>query len=357
MSKRQTPVNLKTLAEELGLSQATVSMALGPGAAESGVSAKTRERVLRAAKELNYQPNYHARSLSRGRSYTAGVLVPAISDGYYSSLIAGIESFLLSRDYLFFATSHRFQNDLEKRLPDALIQRGVEGLIIVNTTLGDVHLPTVRIGGSVLHNNSTNVRINEERGTWLAMEYLSRKGHRDIAFFRGEPESTAAEERWNGVLRAAHALDIRVLRERTVQLSLYEGTAHGDDSMAGYTAMQTLLTRRLRFTALFAYNDATAIGAMRAMQEAGLRVPQDVSVVGFDDIPASVYVTPALTTVRQPLQRIGAIAGEVLLKRIEQEPAEQEILIEPEMIERSSVLEICKSAKFRLKSRPGRRSS
>lgn len=343
MKRRQNPVNLKFLAEQLGLSQGTVSMALSPNAESSGVAAKTRERVLRAAMELNYQPNFYARSLSSGRSFTIGILVPAISDGYYSTVIAGIEAYLLKKNYFFLVTSHHWEPARMEQLPDAMQRRGVEGLIVVNTALPDLPLPSVRIGGSVRHPHSTNVRIDEKWGTQLALQYLVERGHRQIAFFRGEPESTAAEERWSGILHAAKSLGVKIDKRRIVQLQLSKYKAGVEGAWVGYSAAQELLRRKVPFTALLAYNDATAIGAMRAFHDARLNIPQEISVMGYDDIPAAEYERPALTTVRQPLLHMGAIAAETLLKLIERTPVKPEILIEPELVLRNSVTNAAKA--------------
>lgn len=337
MKKKSRPIGLKQLAEKLGLSQGTVSMALSPASESTGVAAKTRERVRRAAAELNYSPNYHARTLSSGRSYTVGIMVPAISEGYYSTLIEGIEMFLMEANYFFLVTSHRWKADMIEKLPEAMMNRGAEGLIVVNTALHqDVNLPTVRIGGALPHPNSTNVRLDEVRGTRMALEHLVSLGHRDIAFFRGEPESVATEERWAGIRKAARELRIKVDPKRVVQLKIERGKSTAGNAWIGYNATEELLARKVPFTALLAYNDSTAIGAMRALQDSRLRVPEDVSVIGYDDIPAAEYERPSLTTIRQPLQKMGAISAEVLVKRIEGRHAAAEILIEPELVARKS---------------------
>ena len=341
MAKRREPVTLKALAEALGLSQGTVSMSLSPDAESSGVALKTRQRVLKAAAEMNYRPNYHARSLSSGRSYTIGVIVPAISEGYYSTLIAGIEEYLQAADYFFFVTSHRWKEDLIERLPDMLARRGAEGLIIINTIIDHgLSLPTVRIGGSKPQQNSTNVSLDEERGTRLALEHLVKQGHRRIAFFRGERESTATAERWAGIKKAAKDLGIKVDPQLTVQLTLRDSQPSAQAGGVGYQAAKELLGRKVDFTALLAYNDSTAIGAIRCFEDAKLRVPQDVSVVGYDDIPAAEYERPALTTVHQPLQKIGSMAAKVLLNAIGGEALPPKILIEPELAVRMSTMSL-----------------
>jgi len=337
MSDARRSVNLKELAEMLGLSQATVSLALGRSPETSGVARKTRERVQKAAEQLGYKPNFHARSLASGRSATIGILVPTISDGYYSSIIGGIEEYALECGYYFLIASHHWKKGLIEQLPGTLQSRGVEGLVVVNTLMPDLGIPSVRVGDQKCHVNSTSIYLNEEWGTKLALEYLFEKGHREICFLRGESESTATDARWNGILKAASALGIIVDAQRTIQLTL--GEAKGSEYMGwiGYKAAQELIKRRTRFTALFAYNDATAIGAMRAFQDHGMRIPSDISVMGYDDIPGAPYERPALTTIRQPLFQMGRSAADILIRRLAGEPFADTRIVTPELIERDSV--------------------
>lgn len=337
MNKPKKTVSLKFLAEHLGLSQGTVSMALSPDVESTGVALKTRERVLKAAAEYNYRPNHFARSLSIGRSNTIGVIVPAISEGYYSTLIASIELHLLETEYFFFVTSHRWNRSLLERLPQTLMRRGVEGLVLINTVFDhDLGLPSVRIGGRKPHENATNLCLDEERGTRLALEHLYQLGHRQIAFMRGEQESTATAERWAGIRKAAKALGLKIDPDLTIQLELGDERGSARYGYVGYHAANELLARRRPFTALFAYNDSTAMGAMRAFQSVGLRVPDDISVVGYDDIPASEYERPSLTTVHQPLDKIGMLSSSVLLEAIQGKAQPPLILVEPEMRIRAS---------------------
>jgi len=316
-------------------------MALSPNAESTGVAAKTRERVLRAAQELNYQPNFYARSLSSGRSYTIGVVVPAISEGYYSTLIAGIEHHLTQADYFFLVTSHRWNREKMEQLPKALMSRGAEGLILVNTFMNhEIELPSVRIGGSTRFANSTNVRIDEQLGVRLALEHLVSLGHREIAFFKGEVESTATEERWEGIEKAAREFKIRILKQRVVQLKLRGDDEPIEGAWDGYSAAQLLLSRNASFTALFTYNDSTAIGAMRAFADKGIKLPQQISVVGYDDIPAAQYERPALTTIRQPLLQMGEQAAEFLLERIAGKRKRADVLVEPTLVVRGSTARV-----------------
>lgn len=355
MRDRVKPVSLKFLSEHLGLSQGTVSMALSPESESTGVASKTRDRVLKAAAEFNYRPNHHARSLSSGRSNTIGVIVPAISEGYYSTLLSSIELHLLDADFFFIVTSHRWNESLLKRLPALLMSRGAEGLILINTTLDDqISLPSVRIGGRKPHQNSANVCLDEEQGTRLALEHLHGLGHRKIAFLRGEKESTATAERWAGIRKAARALHLEIDPQLTIQLELDDRANSAQYGYVGYQAAKHLLASKRSFTALVAYNDSTAIGAMHALQDAGLRVPENVSVVGYDDIPAAQYECPALTTVRQPLQKIGTLATKLLLEKLNGKALPRQILVEPELAVRKSTAQVRSAKRFQLNGRTKR---
>jgi LacI family transcriptional regulator len=166
----------------------------------------------------------------------------------------------------------------------------------------------------------------------MALQHLVDLGHRQIAFMKGATFSSDSEVRWNAILEAAKDLQIEIRPELTVQIDINDPTPQ-----LGYPFAKQLLERRAPFTALFAYNDLSALGAIRAFQEEGLRVPQDISVVGFDDIQGAAYNTPSLTTVRQPLLRMGAIAAQTLLERIENSKDEpKEIAIQPELVIRES---------------------
>jgi LacI family transcriptional regulator len=174
--------------------------------------------------------------------------------------------------------------------------------------------------------------LNHRRGAWLALNHLIELGHKEIAFMKGSDTSPDSEDRWRAICEVAEELGIPMRAELVVQLK-------GDDAtpQLGYPFAKELLARKRRFTALFAYNDISAIGSIRAFQEAGLRVPEDVSVVGFDDIRIAVHNNPSLTTVRQPLQKMGEIAARTLLNRIEDhEDWVPEIAIEPEFVVRHS---------------------
>lgn len=326
-------VTLRTIADHLGLTPGTVSAALNNSSAARSIPEHTKQRILAAARELNYRPNFFARSLRLQRTYTIGVIAEEIGDAYGSMIISGIEQYLRQNNFFFLTVIHRHDKKLLQTYSQMLQARGVEGLITVDTSISEQPaLPTVAVAGHQKVAGVTNIVLDHKRAAQLALEHLRDLGHRDIAFLKGQPFSSDSEVRWAAIEEVAEELGIRIRPELTVQI---EGT---DSTPAiGYPVGKQLLARKKPFSAVFAYNDISAIGAVWAFREAGLRVPQDVSVVGFDDIPGAAFANPGLTTVRQPLTRMGQIAAQTLIDRIEERDAYvPEIAIEPEFVVRES---------------------
>jgi LacI family transcriptional regulator, galactose operon repressor len=333
------PVSLRSLAEYLKLSPATVSVVINDSPAAKAIPKHTKDRVLQAARKLEYRPNFFARSLSLKRGFMVGVLVPEISEGYAASVMRGIEDELLSEGYFYFVASHRGKPDLIQEYPRMLIDRAVEGVILLNTpVLQPLPVPVVAISGHHRVKGVTNIVVDNKQATFSALEHLVSLGHRRIAFFKGHHGSADTEHRWRGILGAAAKLGIEVLPELTIQLQRDAKNPGPSLPEEGYATAQELLAAGKRFTALFAFNDISAIGAVRAFRDVGLRVPDDVSVVGFDDIQAAAYLTPRLTTVRQPLRQMGEMAAKQLLLRISNGNGKVPPLISlaPELIVRES---------------------
>jgi LacI family transcriptional regulator len=333
------PVSLRALAEYLKLSPATVSVVINDSPAAKAIPKPTKDRVLQAARTLEYRPNFFARSLSLKRGFMVGVLVPEISEGYAASIMRGIEDELLKDGYFYFVASHRGQPDLIQGYPRMLIDRAVEGLILLNTPVAEaLRVPVVAISGHHRAPSVTNIAVDNKKATFAALEHLVRLGHRRIAFFKGHRGSADTEYRWRGVLGAAAKLGVEVRPELTIQLQHDVRNPGPSVPEEGYVTAQELLATGKRFTALFAFNDISAIGAMRAFRDAELRIPEDVSVVGFDDIQAAAYLTPRLTTVRQPLRQMGEMAAKQLLLRISNGKAKAPRLISmaPELVVRES---------------------
>lgn len=331
--KHQRPVTLKAVAQHLRLSPGTISAVVNDSPAAKHIPQHTRTRILAAVRELNYQPNFFARSLRKKRTYTVGILANEIGDAYGSLVIAGIESFLRQRSYFFLTGIHRHDAQLLESYSKLLLQRGVEGFITIDLNLPhSLPLPTVAVAGHRHFKDVTNIILDHRQAAWVALRHLSELGHRRIAFMKGLPASSDSADRWEAICEVAKGLGLQVDPELTVQIE----TAESSPGL-GYPYAKILLARKRPFTALFAYNDISAIGAIRALNEAGLRVPEDVSVVGFDDIESAAFNNPALTTVRQPLREMGEVAARTLLDRIEGNGNyPEEIAIQPELVVRQS---------------------
>jgi DNA-binding LacI/PurR family transcriptional regulator len=326
------PVTIRSLAQHLKLSSAAVSMVLNQTPKAGRFPEKTRKRILAAAKEFNYRPNFVARSLRKQQTFTIGVLVPEVSEGYAALVLAGIEDYLLQAGYFYFVVSHRHKPHLLEQYPKLLMERLVEGVIAVDTVLpGDLPIPTVAVSGHKRMTGVTNVVLDHRRAACLAIEHLMRLGHRKIAFIKGQPFSSDTETRWVSIREAARKLGLSIDPELVGQLQ--EDLPSPEP---GYAVTKSLLMKDSAFTALFAFNDISAIGAIRALLDSGLKVPSDVSVIGFDDIQSAAFQNPRLTTIRQPLRNMGAIAAETLLRRITGGSNPKLIAVEPELVMRES---------------------
>ncbi len=326
-------VTLKTIAEHLGLTAGTVSAALNNSPAARSIPAHTKSRIVEAAKALNYRPNFFARTLRLKRTYTIGVIAEEIGDAYGAMVISGIEEFLRKNNYFFLTVIHRHDPKLLQTYAQMLLTRGVEGFITTDTSITErLALPTVAVAGHERVDGVTNIVLDHKRAARLALEHLRDLGHEEIAFIRGQTISSDSAVRWNAICLMAQQLGIRIRPELTIQL---EGT--DSTPRIGYPFAKQLLGRKHPFTALFAYNDISAIGSLWAFREAGLRVPEDISIVGFDDIPGAAYANPGLTTVRQPLVKMGQIAAQTVVDLIEgRGEYVPEIAIEPDFVIRQS---------------------
>ncbi len=328
-------ISLKELAASLGLSSATVSLVINRSPGARSIPAVTQERVRKAARELNYRPNLMARSLRQKRSFTIGVVVPEVSEGYAALVLSGVEDHLLQEGYFYFVVSHRHRADLIEEYPLLLQQRAVEGIIAVDTVLTEASaLPAVAISGHHHVPGVTRIVLDHTLAAHLALEHLQNSGHTKIAFIKGQDFSSDTETRWRALNSVARSLGITVHDKLAIQLD-----GDSPSPAVGYEVTKKLLERGESFTALLAFNDISAIGAIQALRESGRRVPEDVSVIGFDDIQSAAYQNPGLTTVRQPLRQMGVIAAETLLSRINsprQAGSPREIVVKPELMVRGS---------------------
>lgn len=332
-SRGPGPVTLRMVADRVGLAPGTVSAVLNNSPSSRNIPERTRDRIIAAANALNYRPNYFARSLRKKRTNTIGVIAHEIGDAYGALVIAGIESYTREKNYFFITGIHRHDPQLFDQYSSLLLQRGVEGFITIDLNLPHaLPLPTVAVSGHGKYDNVTSIVLDHHCAAELALRHLVELGHRRIAVMKGLPASSDSEHRFKAIDEVARELGIELPEELVVQIESKESSPE-----MGYPVGRELLARKHSFTAVLAYNDLSAIGAIRAFREAGLEVPGDISVIGFDDIEAAAFHYPSLTTVRQPLRRMGEIAAETLLQRLEgQKHYPIDIAVEPELVVRES---------------------
>lgn len=306
-------VTLEMVAKEAGVSPSTVSRILNG-------TARVRDSKVRAVEaaiaKLQFMPNPVARSLAGGKSMSIGVVTQSIDSPFYGEALAAIEKGLLRGKYSpLFVSGHWREGD-ERRCVDHLLSRRVEGIILLTSCLPDTELvslsrsvPLVVTGRRVEGERIYCLDIDSTMGARLATEYLIGQGHRRIAFISGPPDHPDALQRFNGYKAALAAGKIPFASKLV---------AAGDYSeMGGHAAINSLLDSRVEFTAVFAANDQTAHGAMLALHHRGLKVPQDISLVGFDDLPASAFMIPPLTTVHRSIDEIGEGAAEAMIDLVE----------------------------------------
>ena len=336
-------VNLKALAEYLELSQTTVSLVLNDSPSAKSIPQETRRRVLEAAQKLNYRPNYFARSLRQNKSMSVGVLAPDLSEGYFTRVMSGVVAELTAAQYFYFTACHDWRPELIEEYPRLVLERAVDGILLLNTPVEfEVSLPIVAISAHESKPNVTNVLLDHERAVFLALEHLYSLGHRRIAFMRGPKAIPDSEYRWDAVQKAAKALGLKLHPALTTRIDAtgwkMKAGLHPMSPEIGYEPMHQLLEKTRDFTAVFCFNDIAAIGACRALSESGMKVPTDVSVVGFDDIQSAAFFTPSLTTVRQPLQEMGRRGARLLLDRIANPRGDYAaaVVMQPELVVRES---------------------
>ncbi len=344
------PMSLKKLAEHLDLSPATVSLVINRSSVADSIPQDTKDRIFAAARKFKYRANFFARSLRTQRSFTIGVIVPEVSEGYSASVMSGVEDYLLQEGYFYFVASHRHRSDLIDEYPRMFLERSVDGLIAVDTPWHlNLSVPVVTVSGHNEVKGVTNIVLNHQRAAELALKHLFHLGHRRIAFMKGQEFSSDTEVRWSNIEHVAQQLGLKINPRLVTQLQ-----GDSPSPQLGYIATKVLLASRNPFSALFAFNDISAMGAIRALREAGKQVPEDVSVIGFDDIQSAAFQNPGLTTVRQPLREMGRAAAEILLKRINRPGSElrDQHIVEPELVIRETTYPVPTGTLVTAKWRP-----
>lgn len=344
--KRQT--TLTDIAATIGVAPMTVSRVVNRN---GYVSEKTRERVLLAVREMNYRPNGVARNLKRQRTETVGLVLGDISNPYSAELANAVRESLSSRGYnLFICISEQSAKE-DMTAFESLVDHNIDGIIVATRSnaegdqqlrkIVESHIPVVVIGRDFHYEGVDYVSADNLTGGFEATQHLVDLGHRRIGFIGADLQNQSNLKRLQGYLNALKAHDIDVdERLLTGRKEAVSGVPGYSTEKMGYEGVKRLMSLPNPPTAVFARNDFTAIGAMTAIKEAGLSIPHDMAIVGFDDIPMATHTSPPLTTVRQPMRLQGQLAAEMLLRRIlNEDPFErEERVLECELIVRESTV-------------------
>jgi LacI family transcriptional regulator len=324
MKRMPVVVTIREVAKESGFSSTTVSIVLNNAPLARYIPDTTKNRIQRAAKKLGYRPNLFARTLRNHRTHTVGVMVFDMTDPYCTPILRGIESALYQASFLPILTDVHNERSRFERYLEMLLDRRVEALIVVANwlfvdidVLADLeksNIPTAMIGRELQAGSISSVIVDNELGAHSAIDHLFSLGHRQIAFLRGPRHISDTAPRWKGIRNFAKANGLQI--DSDLVLDLPESSNPLSSFEAGCTLTEGLLRKKRSFTALMAFDDMTAFGAIRALSTHGIRVPEQCSVIGFDDIAHSRVLTPALTTVRQPMPEMGKMAVSIVAEGI-----------------------------------------
>jgi len=317
-------ITIRDVAKASGFSSTTVSIVLNDAPLARYIPATTKSRIHKAAKKLGYRPNLFARSLRSQRSHAVGIMVFDVTDPYCTLILRGIENALYQSSYVPILTDAHNERGRFERYLEMLLDRRVEGLIVLaNWLFLDINvlaeleknsIPTVMIGRELQTQSISSVIVDNEAGAYSAIEHLYALGHRKVAFIRGPKTLADSAPRWKGIRAFAQSKGLELDSKLIVDLPESGDPMSGFD--AGYNLTRELLKHRRSFTALMAFDDLTAFGAIRALSKAGISVPAQCAVIGFDDVAPSNLSTPSLTTIRQPMQAMGEAAANILLESI-----------------------------------------
>ena len=313
---------LADIAREAGVSQSTVSLVLNDRPLAQNLAAATRERIRVIASRLHYRPDAAARSLRSRRTQLIAVIVFDIADPYCTLILQGIQETLSPTGLLPIIMDVHNQREQFERYLGMAVEHAVQGVIVVaNWLFVELDslrrferngIPTAIVGREFPSDAISSILVDNEAGGHLAFQHLYDLGHRRIAVIRGPKRLQDSQRRWRGIQQAARNSGLRLNPTLVRQLP---GSADPLQSFTGgYEVTRKWTVAGARLTGILAFDDLTACGTIRALHEAGLRVPEDVSVVGFDDIPQAVLTMPSLTTVSQHMRQLGILATEHLLR-------------------------------------------
>lgn len=326
-------VSIKDIARIAGVSHTTVSRALRDS---PEVSEETKARIRRIADEVGYRPSAVARSLVTQRTQVVGVVVTRLSDPFHTEMVQGVEEVAEQHEYgVLLSLSHE-DSRKEQSIVEMMAQRQVDGIIVSASRVGNhylnllegLHIPIVLINSHHTSENVYSIAMDDHHGGLVATQHLIDLGHQHIGYITSERGGRTSRQRMAGYREALKEADLP--SERTL-------VAKGNGRVAGgEAAMTRLLARDPRPTAVFCYNDLTAIGALRAIVQAGLCVPEDVSLVGFDGLVEATYVNPPLTTVEQPRHQMGRLAAQMIIGLLSDESQPTRLVLQGTLIRRDS---------------------
>jgi DNA-binding LacI/PurR family transcriptional regulator len=323
--RRSGHVTLLDVARACGYSVSTVSIVLSEAPLSQNVAVATREQIRAMARQLGYHPDAFARSLRRRRSQTIGVLAFDLSDPFCTLIVRGIQAGLQPAGYVPLLMDAQTQRKLFDSYFQMMLERRAEGVIVIGSwifeeanLLADVeknHVPIVIVGRDLTSRRISSVAVDNECGGALAMRHLCELGHRHVAVIRGPEEMFDSEPRWLGIRRAAAEAGIELDLRLVYQLPGMVDPTSGFEGGRKFAA--EMLDSGLECTAVLAFDDLTALGVVRGLTCAGLRIPEDCSVVGFDEILPAMVATPGITTIRQPMKEMGLLAAGWVLEALD----------------------------------------
>jgi LacI family transcriptional regulator len=340
MSAPNSRITLKTIAEQLGLTPTTVSRVLSGKGDQYRISQKTQRRVRELARKLNFSPNQVARGLRLSKTSTIGLIVPDISNPYFATIAHHVTAEARQRGYSILLCDSQEDTRHEIEAIQLIRSRNVDGLVLCPVGVSDEHLaelvegelPVVLVDRYYPDLAIPSVTSDNIRGTREATEYLIRHGHNRIACLQGLPDSAPNRDRVFGYREALTQHGIPVDEQLIVGDSFAQ--------RSGYVATRLLLHAEAKFTAIFAMSNQIALGALQALSEEGLDIPNDVSIIAFDDSPYAPYLATPMTVVEQRNEEMGHIAIQLLFARFEPQKPPQGLLLPTRLIERESVANI-----------------
>ena len=349
MGQRKTGhVTLLDIARTSGFSVSTVSIVLSQAPLSQNVAPRTRDHIREIANQLGYHPDAYARSLRRRSTQTIGILAFDLSDPFCIPIVRGVQDGLQEAGYLPLLMDAQTERKLFDTYLNMILERRAEGVIVLaswvfeeTNLLGDVrknNVPILIVGRDLLERGISSILVDNEEGGALAMRHLCDLGHTSIAVIRGPQEMCDSEPRWRGIAKVANERGLQLDPRLVFVLPGLADPATG--FQGGHRFAKEMVASGVPFTAVLAFDDLTALGVVRGLSEAGMRVPQDCSVMGFDDVLPAEVATPAMTTVRQPLKEMGREAAERVLRAIKSSrPVDSQAVLHmttPELVIRNS---------------------